>query len=626
MCKLVKNIISKYFVDILVIIPIFTIPFIQTKLLLDISLGIRFLALNIWLIILSVFIIFFQNSCFDVNKLRYNKFLLFYSIYIIFSLLSVFISNNYADAIYSFFSIFHFGMVIFLYYLIFKNYLVNINHITLILNVFGISVLVLCFNDFLKVINLTGITHQSIYEITATFSHKNILSEVLFFIFPFSIYQQLHKNKWLKLLGLINFIGVIFFIVILITRAVWISIFIGFVATFILFFILSDKQKISNFFNNKKSYILIISFIVIIISSLFIYSKLDSFETLKKSSQKILKLYDSSQHRIELWKRTIDISKESPIIGKGLATWKIEVLKYGNRNLQSEDNITFYQRPHNDYLWTLSEQGVIGLVLLLIVYFLIIYYLIKIIKTIEISKELLFYYMLLYYIIGFLIFSFFSFPRERVEHSLFLGIIFGLIVAKYNILFDKKPIKLLKNKFKKIATIFIGVLLITGTVVAISRLYSEVHIRLAFQARSAGNWNKVINEIEKSESVFYKIDPFSTPIKWYSGEANLKIGNIERAFIDYQQCYKLNPYHIHVLNNLATCYELKGNHVQSIKLYRDAIKISPKFEDALLNLTAVYYNINKIDSAYYFISKIDTSTNNEKYLLFNKALQKKRIK
>jgi len=93
-----------------------------------------------------------------------------------------------------------------------------------------------------------------------------------------------------------------------------------------------------------------------------IYSRFDTLSTFKKQYEKIFNLhYGSAFDRIELWKKTCHIIKEKPVFGGGMASWKINILKQGNKNLRSADLVTFYQRPHNDYLWIASETGIIGL-------------------------------------------------------------------------------------------------------------------------------------------------------------------------------------------------------------------------------------------------------------------------
>jgi tetratricopeptide (TPR) repeat protein len=97
---------------------------------------------------------------------------------------------------------------------------------------------------------------------------------------------------------------------------------------------------------------------------------------------------------------------------------------------------------------------------------------------------------------------------------------------------------------------------------------------------------------------------------------------MDTAFRDFQSAYQDNPNHVHVLNNLATMYEMKGNHQEAIKLYSRAIEISPKFEDAIINLAAVQYNLGHTSEAYETIRKIDNN-NNPKYLQYLDAIQKK---
>ncbi|MEI6697113.1 MAG: O-antigen ligase family protein [Bacteroidota bacterium] len=617
-----RKILQQYgYLYLLLIIPLFVIPFLQSSALLDTSLHIRFLALNIWLLSLGIFFIGVRKKL----SFRLNTLLIIYLCYIFYSLVSVFISANYADAVFQFVMITNLGLLIFFYTILFASFPFKIQAIALLFNGLTIVVLALSLIDYFTILSSTGITHQTIYTIKASFSHKNILSEVLFVLFPFALYLVFDENKWLKLLGFVNSIGILFLIIILLTRAVWVAVVLGFAISFLLYVIISGKKQVISLFRNKKTYLIILTFLLVIAASLFVYSRIDSLATISKSTHKIFKAYDSSQHRIELWKRSIDITKESPILGKGLGTWRIEVLKYGNRNLKSEDNITFYQRPHNDFLWILSEQGIIGLAFYLAIIAFAFYYLIRILKYSTSTNEKVFFYLLFYFLVGYQIFSFFSFPRERIEHNLILGIILAFIVAKYQQLKDKASPQASAKKYLIFVFMGICIFLIGSTKIAYSRYNSEVHLRKAFDARGKGDWKAVIQEVDYSTSPFYQLDPFSTPLIWYSGEASFNLGNKELAFVDYKKSYAINPYHIYVLNNLATLYELKGEHIKAIDLYMRAIKISPNFDDALINLTAVYFNLGKTDSACNFIYRVDTLTKNEKYQSFLEVVLKKNI-
>jgi len=139
-----------------------------------------------------------------------------------------------------------------------------------------------------------------------------------------------------------------------------------------------------------------------------------------------------------------------------------------------------------------------------------------------------------------------------------------------------------------------------------------MHTKKALEARSNQNWENVISEIDHGYSVYAALDPTSAPLQWYRGEANFMLKNIPQALEDYKKAYDAHPYHIHVLNNLATCYELEGNRSQAINFYKQALMIFPQFEEALINLGAAYYNDGRYSDAYKALLRCNPNTKNTK--------------
>jgi Tfp pilus assembly protein PilF len=84
------------------------------------------------------------------------------------------------------------------------------------------------------------------------------------------------------------------------------------------------------------------------------------------------------------------------------------------------------------------------------------------------------------------------------------------------------------------------------------------------------------------------------------------LNEIEQACQDFAVAYRDNPNHPHVLNNLGTCAELRGNHDQALNYYRRAAQIAPRFDDAWLNLTAVYYSLGEYARADSTLSHVDS--------------------
>jgi tetratricopeptide (TPR) repeat protein len=119
------------------------------------------------------------------------------------------------------------------------------------------------------------------------------------------------------------------------------------------------------------------------------------------------------------------------------------------------------------------------------------------------------------------------------------------------------------------------------------RLEADVHMKNALRAYKTEDWQSVVFEIDKVDLRFYNLDPTSTPLFWYRGMANYSLGMIDEACTDFQNAYTNNPYHIHAINNLATCYALQQNFGKAKEYYQKALSISPQFQEARHNLDLV---------------------------------------
>ena len=124
--------------------------------------------------------------------------------------------------------------------------------------------------------------------------------------------------------------------------------------------------------------------------------------------------------------------------------------------------------------------------------------------------------------------------------------------------------------------------------VGIVRFKSEIHTRHALAARHLNYWDLVIREIDRANSWFYTLDPASTPLMWYKGMANFSQGRRAQALDDFKKAHQHHPNHIHVLNNLGTCYALLQHPEKAIEFYRKALEISPGFKRSLINLRTVH--------------------------------------
>ncbi len=594
---------------IFIALPLLIISLLYSTKAVDAVLLPKFIAFAIFSIVINA--IAFKNSD-AFNTVKQHLFFKIYLVYLITALISLYISCNFGDAVFEWLKIFLLGNSIFAISIYFYHHKKFIEQFVNAINILNAVIVVIGLMQFFIIFSKQNVTHTATYQVTATFGHKNIFAEMLFLTFPFTLYNLFtQKGKWKWLSGTSAFLT-LFLITLTLTRAVWLATFAGFILSFPFYFYAISKGKNigSQFKKYKKNSLIVGVLFLAIVASVLVYSRIDSFNTIKMQTITISSFkYGSVGERFQLWKKSLQVFKESPIIGKGLGSWKIEVLKYGHKGLESENNITFHQRPHNDFIWIAAEQGIVGLLTYLSLVLLVLFLLVKLILKTENANEKLFYFLVLYAYAGYLIYSCLSFPKERIEHQLILAFIFSIAII--NSFKTDSTINSKGNAFWLFITlIFISVY---GLKVGMSRFISETHLQKAYTARANGAWQNTIDEVNNAETDYYNIDPMCTPLRWYSGSAYYNLGNQEMAFADFYKAYEVNPNHVHVLNNLATLYEIKGDHAHAIEFYKKALIISPNFEEARVNLCATFFNAGKKQEAYLQFEKLKPDTLNSKY-------------
>jgi O-antigen ligase len=559
------------------------------------------------------------------QPLHFSPFALFYFIgwlfYLICSLLGLFIfGNKSGDGTFLWLQIFITGAFpLILFQLFFDNSHFSESVVKLFIVTGGIILIVGIYQ--LSGFIISGkLDHTTIYEVTGVFAHKNIFSEILILILPCSIIAFFNLSRFWKFVGLLIAPGCLFMIVVLMSRGVWMAFIFGLISTMLTFFALTLFRpiKLPVTFKFKHTRFLSV-FIILLVTCLVLISRLHIEKSLSGQIHDLMTIQaDANNDRLELWKKTIDLSKNNIFTGIGIGNWKIEIMKEGNNYIISRDNLTFFQRPHNDILWIFSEQGLLSLGFYLITLCIITSMCYRLALHSMNNRTRLYYLLLNFGIIAYLVYSCFSFPKERIEHSILLGFIVAIIIIDYGKKFGKQT-----PGISKFLLIPIGIFICFALFIGISRYKSEFHLKRAYEARLTEDWKKESMEISSSYSLFFKMDFVSTPLWWYKGEAMYNLKNIDEALYYFKEAEKVNPYHIHVLNNIATCYELKGNHTLSIQYYKTALDNSSYFEDAFLNLCAVYYNLSDYDSAVEVLQKVNPETKDSRYQTFTRTVLEK---
>jgi len=416
-------------------------------------------------------------------------------------------------------------------------------------------------------------THQLTYLNRFSFGHRNIYANFLVLNVPLILLALVNQNKTRpKLLLCIPIVLIFSTVLLLQSRSAALSLLA--ISLVICYGALVIYFKI-----NKRR-------VVVFTTTLFFCVLIIAFLGKENIKAYVTPSYGSGQERLELWKYSLEEFKESPLYGNGYGNWKINILKYPINTDQSNSGVVCYQRAHNDYIQVLTESGIIGFILYIFFFALVLSFIIKSSNHSKFHKVLA-----ISSIAGYATVSMFSFPLERIEllFALFI-MVFPFCKNENGLALKYKPVVLV---FSLCAIIFLAL-----------RFTNERYYFNAKQAELDGNpalANKYYNQINSS---FYSIDATSTPIDWYAGNDLLNQQDYIGGLDYFKRAEDHSPYHPHLLNNLAATYFHLGQNFESEKYYKKCLKYHPKFNEAIINYSAMLFSNNQTEKALITLHKM----------------------
>ena len=502
------------------------------------------------------------------------------------------------------------------------------------------------------------------YKIISVSANNNLYSGFLLLSLPlvFTGYS-INKGLW-KYLSVLVAILAIFFIIIIQSRAAYIGLMCGLGVSSVLM-----VYKYSSVFSKKNVLVGTISGIMLCSGLIVFYSSLDNvrrnyflskipvwqyFKTYKNADvENLLKMrnsvkagnanmaefdfseayYENANLRVIFWKKSACLIKSNPITGVGAGNWRISIpsCKEPANPEHTIKNFT-YSQPHNEWIGIISEVGLVGFLLAVIIFFIpMIIVLYRILFGIPSPPVAAVFYCS--FIIGFYLFASFDFPLHRIEHNVLLFSIFAFLfqmvpLSKLN--FNRKDTRTqiahirflqhlrlrvfaVKNDFFKsigregffpakfISTVMILLLIFTIFIVSV-RINGE-YFTLKMFRNEGKNDDNVIHYSHMAENIFYRITPNTLPLAWFEGVAWYRKGEVHTAMTCFQQALKSTPFEVRVLNDYAAAlFNLKKiNEAKGV--LKHTLDLDPFFDDARFNLGAIYYLTGNCDSALFCIKQ-----------------------
>ena len=475
------------------------------------------------------------------NSIRLGRFklvlhknhIVFAGLLIIYLLLSVFIAKNNIEGVVTFYKIITLIVVYFISYDILKRN----NSFTTICVIFSIS-------TFIESLVILTQFYASYDWIVGVASNPNISSSSLIIKLPFIIFliQNLENRPYKLLLKIIEFMSIIG-IIILGSRLGIISLFIIYISYFLWY----KKNRLNQVF----------SIIIIIAVSFSVNnSKTKNGEGLSSLRIESLATDESTNQRLNFYKKAWDLSFEKPLFGHGLGSWKYESLPY-EENKNKDLLVPYY--THNDFLQIFFELGFFGL----LAYLVILITLFKKIMHADVKIR----GALTITFIMFLLNSLLNFPLHRSQEIVPFIIIVSMIFS-------------LNNKGNEERHELSSFLLICAIIPILVLSFLE-HGSLKVQGKLFSDYNLGAYSLNKNEidNINYYIPNLSAngvPISTYLSRYYFENKEYDKSLSLLKLSSKANYKDLMTKELLLKNYIFLGNNNLSIELSKDLMEAYPE--------------------------------------------------
>lgn len=599
------------------------IPLITSTQTMDSNLAPRLLAVGIVILGFTLFNIFKPAA--QKPKFEYLSLLIFpvFGLYFLWSIVSLIPAINPAEGTYDIVKTFLslalliYAVQIFIEYKSAFSLLVKGVIISAV-----IATSIGLFQYFDKVPGNAGYQlYLSLYEIKGLMAHKNQFAISLFLMLPFTLFGVFNMKKWWWWLSLYSTLLILINIVILQTRSVWVATVVFVISLGILWFAFFKKNKFKSYAGLYKKALAVAGILVVVMAgSYFIFQKSG---TVQMVNYQVSSLFDTksdnNQGRLKMWESTWNLSKENLFMGVGTGNWRIAIVPYYQTNYGAD--YQNWRRPHNDFLWVLSEKGIPGLLLYLLIFIMLATYGFKILLKEEEKDNRLIGLFLISGIVGYLVIALFTFPLERINHQIYLMIMMAVLISIYY----KKQ----KQTVSKKSRLFLWISLLTLVFSIFSVYYagtlfkSEKNVKKILEASNRNNQQKVIKYADEAFSIFTTVSYNAMPIPIYKGLAYMSLQKNKQAYQEFQTALKYFPTHIAVLSNLAIVSSSMNDNKKALSYLRQSLDLYPTYETSLYNMTNVYYRQKEYEKAYVALLSCNSKKVSKDYDRFMRVLMQR---
>jgi tetratricopeptide (TPR) repeat protein len=465
---------------------------------------------------------------------------------------------------------------------------------------------------------------------SATFGYRNFAASYVVLLIPCAIAFYLSEKKMVfRLFWASTTVCLILFLIYTRTRGAW----LGLAAAFILATMIYLKARPQFQVPKSIQWYFLIPIISLIIWAAFIPAHMQqsgkfTFDERKTDAITTLTTAFSpsdARGRLIVWQHTLEMVRDHWLMGVGLGSWQYIYPKYDQGDWITHNAAP--QRPHNDFIWILSETGIIGLILYIWFLSTLGQTLWQQIKRHPTKVETLWMFGITIGLVALAGHSFFSFPRERpaVMFLFWLGV--GSIGALGRS--DLMPPKPIRSRAIFLASL---PLLLCGLTLTYSHLNFDKDYLKAQQAWRKQDWESLkahtqaalewgmlnyrilllkgvahyqLHEMDQAISTFHTLHTY------HPNEGHATLGRVyqdQKAYAPALQHFRIEralyPHSPIAIQDLADALlnwgteQQQQNHIMDAQsAYLEAQALAPKDARIYNNLGSIYASQNDLSNA-----------------------------
>jgi len=442
-----------------------------------------------------------------------------------------------------------------------------------------------------------------VVEPAATFANKNMAAHIMVLSIPLGMGLFLStKSNWKSFFYSIGTALLLAFLYYTKTKAGWLAFLVEFIL-FIVALLLIRQRPI--WIKSKQ----VSSLLGIVILGLLLnlspqgwspaFKEVAAKAELVKGAvegeaEKEAAAYGSVGLRLAIWRNTLEMIKDRPILGFGLGNHKVFYPIYHRKAVVEKvfSEEAQLHNVHNDYLQIFSETGIIGFLFLAFLFTLWTLSTLRLAKYNKHENSALYPVSIYIAIIGIMVNAFFCFPSFRAVPPTivmaFTGILF-LLEQKHGIS-NIRFIQLPKTVSAALGLVFFVLACLLGIYYS-NLLTSDRYYLMLSSFEKKRNWNGII-DIAKKE---LELEPHRAKIRSYLGRAYIESGKCKEGAEELQKVVAYYPYHMNALLNLGVAYSCSGEYEKAIESYKKVLEIKPDYAKVYNNIGHVYLKLGQTE-------------------------------